>query len=115
MNANGLGGLDLTSQGASTGIELNTAADHSGGSLVLKVYTDAKDWSSATIPIPNTGDGSLNSNDSQFIAFSSFQVGAGTGANFTQVGAVQLSIKGVNAIDGQVGPIVGRRTAGLPR
>ena len=104
LDVNG-SGLDITSKGASTGIELNTAADHSGGTIVLKVYTDANDWSSATLVIPNTGDGLLNSNDNQFVAFSSFQVGAGTGANFTNVGAIQLSIKGVKAIDGEVGPI----------
>ena len=63
------------------------------------------DWSWASVPITNTGDGSLNSSDSQFVAFSSFTVGGGTGANFSQVGAIQLSINGVNAIDGEVGPI----------
>ena len=105
LNPTGLGGLDITSQGASTGIELNAAADHDSGSIMLKVYSDAGDWSWASVPITDTGDGSLNSSDSQFVAFSSFMVGGGTGANFSQVGAIQLSINGVNAIDGQVGPI----------
>ena len=105
LNPTGLGGLDLTSQGASTGIEINAAADHDGGFIMLKVYSDASDWSWATVPIPNTTDGSLSSSGSQFVAFSSFTVGGGTGANFSQVGAIQLSINGVNAIDGQVGPI----------
>ena len=73
INPTGLGGVDLTSQGASTGIELNVAADHSGGTVVLKVYTDANDWSSAKVLIPDTGDGSLNSSDSQFVAFSTFR------------------------------------------
>ena len=52
LNPTGLGQLDLTSQGASTGIELNAAADHDGGSIMLKVYSDASDWSWATVPIP---------------------------------------------------------------
>ena len=105
LNPTGLGGLDLTSQGASTGIEINAGADHDGGSIMLKVYSDAGDWSWASVPITNTTDGSLNSGDGQFVAFSSFAVGGGAGANFSQVGAIQLSINGVNAIDGQVGPI----------
>ena len=105
LNPTGLGQVDITSQGASTGIELNAAADHDDGFIMLKVYSDASDWSWASVPITNTGDGSLNSSDSQFVAFSSFTVGGGTGANFSQVGAIQLSINGVNAIDGQVGPI----------
>jgi uncharacterized repeat protein (TIGR01451 family) len=105
LNPTGLGGLDITSQGASTGIEINAAADHDGGSLMLKVYSDAGDWSWASVPISNTTDGSLNSSGGQFVAFSSFAVGGGAGANFSKVGAMQLSINGVNAIDGQVGPI----------
>ncbi len=105
LNPTGLGGLNVTSHGASTGIELNAAADHDNGFLMLKVFTDANDWSWATVPVTNTGDGSLNSGDSQFVAFSSFTVGGGAGANFSKVGAIQLAINGVNAIDGQVGPI----------
>ncbi len=105
LNPTGLGGVDITSQGASTGIEINAAADHDTGSIMLKVYTDAGDWSWASVPISDTGDGSLASGDSQFVAFSSFAVGGGTGANFAQVGAIQMSINGVNAVDGQVAPI----------
>ncbi len=105
LNPTGLGQVDVTSQGASTGIDLNVAADHDNGFVMLKVYSDANDWSWASVPISNTTDGSLNSSDSQYVAFSSFMVGGGTGANFSQVGAIQLSINGVNAIDGQVGPI----------
>ena len=105
LNPTGLGQVDITSQGASTGIELNAGADHDGGAIMLKVYSDANDWSWASVPIPNTTDGSLSSSGSQFVAFSSFMVGGGMGANFSQVGAIQLSINGVNAIDGQVGPV----------
>ena len=105
LNPTGLGQVDITSQGASTGLELNVAADHDNGFIMLKVFSDASDWSWATVPITNTTDGALNSSGSQFVAFSTFTVGGGTGANFSKVGAVQLSVNGVNAIDGQVGPI----------
>ncbi|MGA2254372.1 MAG: SdrD B-like domain-containing protein, partial [Thermoguttaceae bacterium] len=105
LNPTGLGQVDITSQGASTGIELNVAADHDNGFIMLKVFSNANDWSWASVPISDTGDGSLSSSDSQFVAFSTFTVGGGTGANFSEVGAIQLSVNGVNAIDGEVGPI----------
>jgi uncharacterized repeat protein (TIGR01451 family) len=105
LNPTGLGGRDLTSQGASTGIELNAADDRDNGTLMFKVYTDANDWSWASVPLTDTGDGSLNGGDSQFVAFSSFTAGGGTGANFSDVGAIQLAINGANTADGQVGPI----------
>ena len=105
LNPTGLGQVDITSQGASTGIEFAVAADHDTGSVMLKVYSNASNWSWASVPITNTGDGSLSSSDSQFVPFSSFMTGGGTGANFSQVGAIQLSVNGVNAIDGEVGPI----------
>jgi uncharacterized repeat protein (TIGR01451 family) len=107
LNPTGLGQIDLTSQGAATGITLAAGADHDTGYIMLKVYTDAGDWSWADVALQNTTDGSLG--NSAFVPFSSFQAGGGTGANFAKVGAIQMAINGVNAIDGQVGPI---QTAG---
>jgi len=103
LNPTGLGQIDITSQGAATGITLTDGADHDNGYLMLKVYSDASDWSWATVPLQNTTDGSLGA--STFVAFSSFSVGGGAGADFTKVGAIQLGINGVNAADGEVGPI----------
>ena len=105
LNPTGLRQVDLTSQGASTGIELNVAGDHDNGFIMLKVFSDANDWSWASVPISNTADGSLSSSGNQFVAFSNFTVGGGTGANFSAVGAIQLAVNGANANDGQVGPI----------
>jgi uncharacterized repeat protein (TIGR01451 family) len=105
LNPTGLGGIDLTSQGASTGIELNVADDRPGADVTLKVYTDANDWSSAIVPVTETSDGSLNMSDSQFIPFSSFAAGGGSGANFADVGAIQLAVSGAATSDGQMGPI----------
>ncbi len=103
LNPTGLGQIDLTSQGAATGITLAAGVDHDNSQLTLKVYSDAGDWSWATVTVPNTADGSLGA--STFVPFSSFNVGGGSGANFTRVGAIQLSVSGVNAADGEVGPI----------
>ena len=57
LNPNGLNNVDLTAGNTSTGIELALGADHNGGTAVLTIYSDATDWSSATISIPNTDDG----------------------------------------------------------
>jgi uncharacterized repeat protein (TIGR01451 family) len=70
---------------------------------VLKVYSDANDWSEANIAIPNTTDGSVG--PSVYVPWSDFTTGNGSGANFSQVGAIELDVNGVDAIDGEVGPI----------
>ena len=84
LDPTGLGQTDLTSQGAATGIELNVGADHDNGFVMLKVFSDASDWSWTSVPITNTTDGSLTSADSQYVPFSTFQTGGGTGADFAK-------------------------------
>jgi uncharacterized repeat protein (TIGR01451 family) len=103
LNPTGLGQIDLTGQGANTGISLSAGADHDNASALIKVYSDANDWSFASVSIPNTTDGTAN--QSLFVPWSAFTIGGGTGANFAKVGAVQLDVNGVNAVDGQIGPI----------
>ena len=83
LNPNGLNNVDLTAGNTSTGIELALGADHNGGTAVLTIYSDATDWSSATISIPNTDDGTAN--QEMFVPFTSFTIGGGTGANFSKV------------------------------
>ena len=71
-------------------------------SLSLTVFTDAANWSQTTVPaFPNTGDGSEGQD--VYVPFSDFTVGGGTGANFADVGAVQLDMNGASAVDAQVG------------
>ncbi len=98
-NPQGLNHLDLTSAGASTGIELTLGADQTG-TAKLTVYTDAGDWSSATVAIPSSADGTAQ--QEVFVPFSSFSVGAGTGASFSNVGAIELTISGAAAMEAQV-------------
>jgi large repetitive protein len=103
LNPNGLGGVDLTRGNTSTGIRLVLGADHNGGTAVFKIYSDANNWSSATIAIANTDDGTAS--QQAFVPFANFTVGGGSGANFSKVGAIQLDINGPNAVDGQVDSI----------
>jgi uncharacterized repeat protein (TIGR01451 family) len=101
-NPTGLNHLDLTGGGANTGIELTLGADQTG-TAVLTIYTDGNDWSSATITIPNSADGTATQN--VFVPFSSFTVGSGNGATFTNVGAIKLTISGAAAMEAQVANI----------
>jgi len=100
LAASGLGGLDLTEGGANVGLRLVMGADQDNGVATLTVYTDAGNYSRATVPIPNTGTGVAGA--PLVIRLEEFVTGAGTGADFANVGAVQLEIEGVAAVDGQI-------------
>lgn len=95
----GLGNVDLTDTGASNAFQFIIGADQSSGMVRVRVYTDAGNWSEASATIPNTGGAA-----SQTITmlYSSFAAGAGAGADFADVGAIELFIEGVNAVDGQL-------------
>ncbi|MBM4001093.1 MAG: DUF11 domain-containing protein [Planctomycetes bacterium] len=95
----GLGGIDLTDSGDSTGIELTVGADQNNGQITVNIHTDGANYSTAVIDIPNTGGAAT---ETVYTALSSFAVGGGTGADFTNVGAIELRITGVAAVDGQL-------------
>ena len=76
----GIESFRFNQPGRQHGIELSLGADHAG-TATLKIYTDGGDWSSATVTIPDTGDGTAS--QQVFVPFTSFSVGAGTGADFT--------------------------------
>jgi len=106
----GLGGVDLTENGANVGVHyVVLGSEVAGGTLTVHVYTDAGNHSSLSQAIPNTnGAGEL----SMILRFSDFQVSGGSGADFTNVGAIQLEIQGVPKLDaefkelGTIGPTV---------
>ena len=104
LNYTGLGGIDLTAGGA-TGISLLMGADHDGSTATFTIYKDASDWSTATFSIPGPSDGvdSNNPNQSVFVPFSAFTTGGGSGADLTDVGAVQMQVGGgIDGLNGQV-------------
>ena len=96
----GTTGVDLTNKGASTGLQLSIGADQDGGTVTLLVYTDGINASTVTVPIPNTTTGAATS--TVIIPFSTFNTLLGNGANFANVGAVQLQITGVDGVDGDI-------------
>ncbi|MDF1841148.1 MAG: DUF11 domain-containing protein [Rubripirellula sp.] len=101
----GLGQTDLTNNSDALGLQLQIGADLPGGEVAVRLYSDdaiggsASRFSTATLAIPQTG-GSVS--QKEFIPFTSFQPTSGGGADFTQVGAIELEIlTGAANVDGQ--------------
>ena len=103
LNPIGLGGFDLTEDGANLGIEFLQGADLPGGVLTLTVYTDADHFSLLSQPIPQTPLGTADI--LTVFWFDDFTIAAGSGADFANVGAIELEIVGVPAMDAQVDEI----------
>lgn len=88
IDATGLGGVDLTSGGSLDGILLTITLDNISvfGGESLVVYTDAGNYSIAHLNFPLAG-----SDTNYFVPFSSFNDAYGSGADFTNVGAVRFT------------------------
>lgn len=105
----GLGGIDFSAAGTADRLQLMIGADQSGVALTINVYSSAGNFSTFVTTIPNTGTGSAT--DELLIPFTSF-IDTGTGADFTNVGAVEMIVNGVAALDaelalvGSIGPTV---------
>jgi uncharacterized repeat protein (TIGR01451 family) len=104
INPTGLSPVNLKS-GAAAGIELTFGADHDGETATLTIYSSATNYSTDTVSIPNTGDGSATG--TTLVKWTDFSPGTGAAgaADFTKATAVQLQITGTNAADGQLGTI----------
>jgi len=98
LDPTGLGGMDLTENGA-FGIAMKLGADQGAGVATLRIYSDANNWSVASFPIPNTGG---LASETIAVPFTDLITGAGSGADLTNVGAIELEIEGIAAVDGQV-------------
>lgn len=105
LNPTGLNHADLTGGGKSTGITLDIGADHDNATVTLKIYTDAGDWSTVTEDIPYTAG---EATEPLYIPYSSFTTGSGSGATFSNVGAVQVTIvgdSGAHAVISSIGAV----------
>jgi uncharacterized repeat protein (TIGR01451 family) len=102
VDPTGLGGIDLTDTGLSTGFKLVAGVDQNGVTVTVRIHTDANNVSESTTNVTNTGG---PASDALLLLFSGFtQSGGATGpADFTNVGAIELIITGVTAADGQFG------------
>ncbi|MCC6491944.1 MAG: DUF11 domain-containing protein [Pirellulales bacterium] len=103
INHTGLGGLDFTAFDGNTmtGVMLAVGADHPECVVKLKVYTNSGQWTEFTAIVPQTAGGAAT----KVLAFNFADApsdAAGGGADFSSVGAVELTFVGVTAVDGQV-------------
>jgi hypothetical protein len=96
VNAFGLTGIDFTQLGTLSLIRISLESDHAN-SLTMKVYTDATNFSTAIVNYTN--DPFFNNYDTPFTSF----VATGTGADFTNVKAFEVTISGVPQQDSQMG------------
>lgn len=103
LDHTGLGSVDLTDGDSESGLQIAIRSDTvitSG--LIVTVYTDASNSSSATIDLPDNF--AAGTPLELFIAFDDFVTATGTGADFTNVGAVEAFVDGVNSNGGAGAP-----------
>lgn len=103
VNATGLGGVDLTTHQGNrmTGIALTVGADHPDSRVTLRVYTDASNWTEYAATVPESAGGAAT----KYLVFGfadTASATSGDGADFSRVGAIELTFEGVSAVDGQV-------------
>ncbi|MBL8870272.1 MAG: hypothetical protein JNK90_10795, partial [Planctomycetaceae bacterium] len=97
LNATGLGGIDLTASDA-VGLRFRIGSDQAS-TLVVRVYSSATNFSVANIAIPVTGG---SPTDTLIVRYGDFTVVGGTGADFTNVGAIEFAIETGTAVDAQI-------------
>ena len=114
LDATGLGGVSLTGDATGTpvdpaaGLVVFTRSDAAGETLTITVHSDGSNSSSTTIAVPLN----LTSTEETFVPFSAFSVVSGTGADFTNVGAIEATV--TLAVDSDViASIVESRRSGL--
>lgn len=89
LNDTGLGNYDLTEAGAHNGFGLTVEENDRETNLILTVYSGAN-ASAYTLALP----GSQTVPTDYYIPFAAFTTQAGSGADFTKVGAITLLIDG---------------------
>jgi len=103
VNPTGLGGVDLTESDGNTmtGIALTSGADHPNAKIMLRIYSDANNWSEFTTIVPESVGGAAVGQ--AIFNFDDVTTGkSGRGADFTNVGALELTFEGGTAVDAQV-------------
>ncbi|MCO6458200.1 MAG: DUF11 domain-containing protein [Pirellulaceae bacterium] len=99
LRLGGATGIDITQGGQNIGLQMFIGADQDNGVATFRVFTDAGNASSVSVPIPNTGG---TADQRVVIRFEDFTTLLGGGADFTNIGAIELEVEGVAAVDGQI-------------
>ncbi|MEO8275580.1 MAG: cadherin-like domain-containing protein [Thermoanaerobaculia bacterium] len=88
LNATGLGGMNLTAGNAS-GLVVRVASAGAGAELEFTVYTSATNYSRLARLLP-----AVASSTDFLLPFTEFRTAGGTGASFSSVGAIELTVRG---------------------
>jgi len=106
LNPTGLGGIDLTQSGTDNALSLSYRAGLAGTPVTIDIYTDAAHASRATFTTAATGFGA-NPLALENLLYSGFSPLVGTGATFSNVGAVVITIDGSStpALDVQLAAV----------
>ncbi|MGB6042523.1 MAG: hypothetical protein WBF93_05130 [Pirellulales bacterium] len=92
LDPNGLGGVDLTADGSEDALTLSVLFSDLPVGAAITVFSGPNDASILEVSLePNVDD---SQNEVYGIAFSAFEILSGNGADFTNVGAIQLAIGG---------------------
>jgi len=89
LDPTGLGGLDLTA-GDHTGFRLTVNAAGAGAEVVIDIWSDGANASRAALLLPAVAATAVFD-----LAYSSFVATEGSGADFTNVGALTMSVTGI--------------------
>lgn len=88
LDPTGLGGVDLTAGGSEVGFQYSIIEDDVPAKMTFKVFTDSSNVSEFVVTL----GGSVSYQNYAF-AYADFAPVIGTGADFTNVGAIQLSVE----------------------
>lgn len=88
LDPTGLGGVDLTAGSTLNALGIEVLFDDSPVNVTLRVFTDAGNWSSAVLGLP----GGIFAAQSHTLTFASFTTQSGSGADFANVGAIEMFI-----------------------
>ena len=97
LDATGLGGVDLTDNGTQDGFVFNMSANDKLTGFTVDIFSDTVNISRFSVVIPI-----LATATDFVIPYSSFITQSGTGADFSQVGAIRVSMDSV--LDSFPGP-----------
>jgi len=87
----GLGGIDLTESGANNGMIISVIFDDLPSEIIVSAYSDAGNWSKYIASLP----GMIFSSPAIItMPFANFVSQSGSGADFTNIGAISLVVNG---------------------
>ena len=105
LDPTGLGGLDFTESGLNSVVAIELLFNDFSAPITLTAYTDGSNYSTATLALP--GNIPPDPQATLTVLFSDFSIAAGSGADFTDIGAFSLFIDGSStpALDVELGSI----------